>query len=109
MEELRTKYVLLARAKKTSGMTKGGFIIYEGNLPRAMEAFSLLSNAYRVGIINRGAYNLEVVKQVVPKDLPYMVKESTLMCKLRGDLTVWFSGEVQSCPELNAKGVIGIT
>lgn len=97
MEELRTKYVLLARAKKTGGMAKGGVIVYEGgSLPRAMEAFSLLSNAYRVGIINRGAYNLEVIKQVVHKDLPYMVKESTLMCKLRGDLTVWFSEEVQS-------------
>ena len=109
MEELRTKYVLLARTKKTSGRTKGGFILYEGSLPRAMEAFSLLSNAYRVGIINRGAYNLEVVKQVVPKDLPYMIKESTLMCKLRGDLTVWSSEEVQSCIELNTRGVIGIT
>lgn len=94
MEELRTKYVLLVRTKKTGGITKGGFIIYEGSLPRAMEAFSLLSTAYRAGVINRGAYNLEVVKYVVHKDLPYMIKESTLMCKLRGDLTVWFSGEV---------------
>ena len=96
MEELRTKYVVLSRSKTTSGGAKGAFLMYEGSLPRAMEAFSLLSNAYRVGIINRRAYNLEVEKQVVPKNLPYMVKERTTVCKLRGDLTIWCSEEAQN-------------
>ena len=94
--ELLTKYVVIVKRKASGGSQKGGYIVYESTNPtRALEAFSVVSNLYRSGIINNGAYNLEMYKQVVSKETPYLIKSSTLLCKLRGRFTVYLSEEVR--------------
>ena len=88
-EEIK-KYMILARTKASGGQAKGASVLYEGrNFPRTLEAFAILSNAYRVGIISRGTYNLEMHEQVVLKETPYMVKSSHKLCSMRGHIMYW--------------------
>ena len=88
-EEIK-KYMILARVKTSGGQAKGAVVLYEGrNFPRTLEAFALLSNAHRYGIISRGAYNLEMHEQVVLKETPYMVRSSHKLCSMRGDVMYW--------------------
>ena len=90
MVEEMTKYVILARRKTSGGSEKGGVVLYEGReFHSTMRAFTVLSSAYQTGVINRGAYNLEIHEQVVPRRTPYMVKSSKKLCSMKGGMMYW--------------------